>query len=90
MRFKVFLCVRAYKCTYVRREMNKLALYTNGIYESENVPDRLENFQGGCSILYTELRWWGQLLYKETASKSNGNKHYKNVPQKLLLPFHPK
>ena len=39
MRFKVFLCVRAYKCTYVRREMNKLALYTNGNYMPWNVPD---------------------------------------------------
>ena len=61
--------------------MNKLALYTNGIYESENVPDRLENFQGDCSIFYTELRWWGQLLYKETAAISNGNKPHENVPQ---------
>ena len=39
MRFKQFICVRAYKCTYVRREMNKLALYTNGIYVPWNVPD---------------------------------------------------
>ena len=53
MRFKRFLCVRAYKCTYVRRKMIKLTLYTNGNDEPESVPDRLENFQGGCSILYT-------------------------------------
>ena len=53
MRFKVFLCVRAYKCTYVRRKMNKFALYINGIYESGNVPDISEFFRGGCSILYT-------------------------------------
>ena len=48
---------------------------------SENVPDISENIQGGCSILYTDFSWWGQLLYKETAPISNGNKHYKNVPQ---------
>ena len=47
---------------------------------SENVPDISENIQGYCSILYTEMFWWGQLLYKETAINSNGNKHYKNVP----------
>ena len=47
----------------------------------ENVPDISENIQGGCSILYTELLWWGQLLYKETAFISNGNKPHKNVPQ---------
>ena len=46
----------------------------------ENVPDISENIQGGCSILYTKMLWWGQLLYKRTASKSNGNKHCKNVP----------
>ena len=44
MRFKRFLCVRAYKCTYVRSKMIKLALYTNGIYTSENVPNISENF----------------------------------------------
>ena len=38
MRFKRFLCVRAYKCTYVRSETNKLALYTNGNYMPLNVP----------------------------------------------------
>ena len=47
----------------------------------ENVPDISENIQGGCSILYTELRWWGQLLYKEAAAISNRNKPHKNVPQ---------
>ena len=46
----------------------------------ENVPDISENIQGGCSILYTELLWWGQLLYKQTVSKSNGNKPHKFVP----------
>ena len=60
--------------------MNKLALYTNGNREFENVPDISEKIQGGCSIFYTELRWWGQLLYKETSAISNGNKHCKNVP----------
>ena len=71
--------------------MNKLALYTNGNNESENVPVTSEIFQGGCSILYTDFSWWGQLLYKETAPNSNGNKHCKNVPQNsLFLPFHPK
>ena len=39
MRFKRFLCVRAYKCTYVRRKMNKLALYINGNYMPLNVPE---------------------------------------------------
>ena len=39
MRFKRFLCVRAYKCTYVRRKMMKLALYTNGNYMPLNVPE---------------------------------------------------
>ena len=37
-------------------------------------------YKGGCSILYTELLWWGQLLYKQTVSKSNGNKPHKIVP----------
>ena len=61
--------------------MNKLALYINGNCVSENVPDISENIQGGCSILYTEMFWWGQLLYKETAFIRNGNKPHKNVPQ---------
>ena len=39
MRFKRFLCVRAYKCTYVRNEMNKLAIYINGNYMPLNVPE---------------------------------------------------
>ena len=39
VRLKVFLCVRAYKCTYVRKEMNKLTLYTNGDYVPWNVPN---------------------------------------------------
>ncbi|MBQ8227853.1 MAG: hypothetical protein IJZ88_02450 [Clostridia bacterium] len=53
----------------------------------ENVSDISENIQGGCSILYAELLWWGQLLYKETAAISNGNKPHKNVPtfQKKFL-----
>ena len=55
----------------------------------ENVPDISENIQGGCSILYTELLWWGQLLYKETAPNSNENKHYKNVPQNSLFAVSP-
>ena len=46
----------------------------------ENVPDISENIQGGRSVLYTELLWWGQLLYKETAAISNGNKPHKIVP----------
>ena len=56
---------------------------------SENVPDISESFQGGCSILYTDFSWWGQLLYKETAPNSNENKHYKNVPQNSLFAVSP-
>ena len=52
MRFKRFLCVRAYMCTYVRRKTIKLTLYINGNYESENVPYIRNFFKGGCSILY--------------------------------------
>ena len=44
---------------------------------------------GGRSVLYTKLLWWGQLLYKETAPNSNGNKHYKNVPQNSLFAVSP-
>ena len=53
MRFKVFLCVRAYKCTYVRNEMNKLAIYINGNWELKMFLIYQRIFQGGCSILYT-------------------------------------
>ena len=44
---------------------------------------------GGCSTLYTKLLWWGQLLHKRTAPNSNGNKHYKNVPQNSLFAVSP-
>ena len=53
MRFIKFCCVYAYKCTYVRRKMIKLTLYTNGNYEPESVPDISKKFQSGCSILCT-------------------------------------
>ena len=44
-------------------------------------------FQGGCSILYAKMLWWGQLLYKEIVSITNGNKPHKIVPdfQKKFL-----